>query len=130
MRKSDIQPSSAHPTTGYTHGVLTHSGLLFIAGQVAKNPSDTTVGPGDMAAQAVQVFENIGAVLAEAGGGFQDLVKINIYMTDARLLGPFRDARDQYMKDVNPASTLVVVAALADPGWMLEVEAVADLGDR
>ena len=66
MRKSDIQPSSAHPTTGYTHGVLTHSGLLFIAGQVAKNPSDTTVGPGDMAAQAVQVFENIGAGCEES----------------------------------------------------------------
>ena len=130
MRKKNIQPPSVHPTAGYTHGVLTHSGLLFIAGQVAKDPSDANVGPGDMSTQAARVFENIGAILEEAGGGFEDLVKINIYLTDARLLGAFRDARGRYLADVNPASTLVVVPALADPGWMLEIEAVADLGDR
>ena len=130
MPRRHIQPTSIHPTSGYTHGVLSSAGTLYIAGQVAKDSSDAVVGVGDMEAQATQVFNNIGAILAEAGGGFDDLVKLNIYLTDARLVEPYRKVRATFVKDPGPASTLVVVAALASPDFVLEVEAVADLAGK
>jgi len=129
MPRRYIQPTSIHPTSGYAHGVLTSAGTLYIAGQVAKDASDAVVGVGDMETQATQVFNNIGAILAQAGGGFDDLVKLNIYMTDVRLMEPYRKVRAAFLKDPGPASTLVVVTALASPDFVLEVEAVADLAD-
>ena len=130
MAKRLIKPKSVHPTNNYTHGVLTSGGLLFISGQVAKNKKDKTVGLADITAQAEQVFENIGAILKEAGGSFRDLVKLNIYLTDGRHLEGFREVRKRYLKNTDWASTGVVVAGLASPEWLLEIEGVADLGGR
>ena len=62
-----------------------------------------------------------------AGAGFQDVAKITIFLTDPRYRDPLRDIQAQYLSAGLPASTLLVVAALADPEYLIEIEAVAVL---
>ena len=76
--------------------------------------------------QAAQVWKNIGQVLKSAGMGFRDVVKVNVFLTDSRFVAPYRTVRDQFFSEPPyPASTLLVIAGLADPGMLVEVEVVA-----
>ncbi|MBM3508550.1 MAG: RidA family protein [Alphaproteobacteria bacterium] len=128
MPKRIIRPRAVHPTQGYVHGVLTHGGLLFVSGQVAKNAADESVGADNPEVQLVQVFENLKGVLAEAGGSFADVVKINVYFTDRSQLLAYRKVRAQYMTSDDQAVTGMIVQAMPNPAWLMEIEIVADLG--
>jgi enamine deaminase RidA (YjgF/YER057c/UK114 family) len=88
--------------------------------------------PGDFRAQATEVFENLKSALQAVGGGFEHLVKINVYFTDiASHIAIFREVRDKYLsKETPPPSTAVQVVRLARDGFLLEVEAVAVLPAR
>ncbi len=102
--------------------------MLFIAGQTAVDAKGNPVGIGDPAAQAKQVFDNITALLEAAGATWDNVVKINSYVTDMRYSDAIREVRQRYLKEPFPASTSVQVVALARPQYLLEVEAVAVLG--
>lgn len=123
-------PATVHPPAGkYSHGVETAPGarLLYVAGQVGVKPDGTTA-PTDEA-QCDQAWANVKAVLAAAGMSFADVVKFNAYVTRADLTPVYRGARDRALGDIAPpASTLVVVAALAHPSWIVEIECVAAKG--
>lgn len=119
-----FQPAALHPTPGYSH-VVVGAGFAFISGQVAFDREGRLVGPGDVEAQAEQTFENLRVALAEVGAGFGDVLRLNTYLIDARHVAAFRKVRDRVLPMPQPASTLVVVAALSDPGWLIEIEAVA-----
>ncbi|WP_321474233.1 RidA family protein [uncultured Paludibaculum sp.] len=125
------KPEGIAPGNGYSHVVVTSPGkLIFLAGQVANNPTGQMVGKDDLKAQTEQVFQNIRAGLAAAGATFDDVVKLNWYIRDFKpeYLGTIREVRDRYInKEHPPASTLVGVAALFREGYMLEVEAVASI---
>ncbi|MCL5287261.1 MAG: RidA family protein [Acidobacteria bacterium] len=127
--KQFLQPAGMHRPTAYTHVVTSRGGkLVFIAGQVAFNEKGEIVGKGDLRAQATQVFENLKTALAAAGGTWNDVVKINWYIAgyNAEMLPMLREVRGKYTSAANPpASTLVGVAALANPDILLEVEAIA-----
>ena len=76
--------------------------------------------------QAAQAWKNIAQVLKAGGMSYKDIVKATIFLTDARFVGPYRTVRDQFITDAPyPASTLLIVAGLADPAMLVEVEAVA-----
>lgn len=102
-------------------------GLLFISGQVPRAPDGSTVGQGDMRAQAEQVFDNLGRVLRAHGAGFEHLLKVTLYVARMDLVGEVMEARQRHYGESRPTSTLVGVATLGDPDWWLEVEAVAAL---
>jgi enamine deaminase RidA (YjgF/YER057c/UK114 family) len=88
--------------------------ILYIAGQVAYDAKGGPAHPGDFKAQV------------EAGGGTMDnIVKINTYLTDIRHRADLVPIREEFIGKKSPASTLVAVAALAMPEWLIEVEAVA-----
>ena len=125
--KTILQPQKvAKPRGNYSHGVLVKPGnLLFIAGQTAIGPDGTIVGIGDPYAQAKQVFENMAAVLSEADGDFNDIVKITTYITDISYRAKVNEARKEYFQKDFPASTLLVVKGLADADFLVEVEAIA-----
>ena len=124
MALRHIQPDSIHPTPGYTH-VVAGGGVVALSGQVALDREGRLVGQGDVAAQAAQVFENLVAGLAAVGAGLSDVLRLNTYITDAQFIAPFREVRDRILPSPQPASTLVVVSALADPEWLIEIEAIA-----
>lgn len=101
------------------------SELLFVSGQVPRDRDGHTVGAGDMTAQAEQVFANLAAILAAHGCGFADVAKATLFVTDATRIDALMAVRSRWYGAAAPASTLVVVAALGDPRWLLEVELVA-----
>jgi enamine deaminase RidA (YjgF/YER057c/UK114 family) len=125
MAVERIQPDGLSKPPTYTQ-VVKAGNTVYIAGQVAQDENGQLVGPGDFVAQATQVFENLKTALAAAGAGFGNLVKTTVFVTDPRYREALRDVRSTYLADSPlPASTLVVVAGLAQPEYLLEIEAVA-----
>jgi 2-iminobutanoate/2-iminopropanoate deaminase len=114
------------PIGHYSDAVRTGN-LLFLSGCVPLDRDGRLVGEGDVVSQAHKVFENIGEVLAAAGAGFRDVVKLTIYLTDIADRVHMSAVRREFFDDWKPASTLVEVSALALPGLKVEVEAVAEL---
>jgi enamine deaminase RidA (YjgF/YER057c/UK114 family) len=101
---------------------------VHVAGQVAVDANGDLVGRDDFPAQARQVYSNLGAALAAVGCGWQDVLKLTVYLTDmANLSEDSRARREVIDPESYPASTAVEVSGLADPAWMIEVEAVARL---
>lgn len=107
---------------------LTHSSkLLHVSGQVAQDASGNTVGGNDIEKQTQQVLENIKALVEEQGGTLSDLCKITIFLTSRDHLKTVMDVRRRYFTAPYPATSAVIVAGLANPEWMIEIEALAAL---
>ncbi len=127
-RKTAINPESvAVPLKKYySNAVRSEAGpLLWISGQVALDREGKLVGEGDLRAQAVQVLENIKAILVDGGASMNDIVKVTVYVTDIRAFNDITDIREQYFPADGPASVICEVSALAWPEFMIEIEAVA-----
>ena len=122
-----INPETIAAPRGYTHVVRATGGkLVFISGQVAMDAEGNLVGEGDVGAQTEQVFENLNAALAAAGGDFSHVVKFGFFMTDIEQAGAAREVRDRYVDTANPpASTAVEVSRLVRPEFLVEVDAIA-----
>ncbi|ONI91496.1 enamine deaminase RidA [Actinosynnema sp. ALI-1.44] len=118
------------PGNGYAHAVTASGTLAFISGQVAIDESGGLVGPGDLAAQTRQCLRNLENVLKASGAGWADVVRFNWYVTDVTEIQVVRDVRDEFVRPVlgdrpNPASSLIKVAGLFKPEFLIEVDAVA-----
>ncbi len=127
-RRSVINPPevAAPLKPHYSNAVRVSAGpLLFIAGQVALDAKGQLVGKGDLRAQAVQVLENIRAILRAAGADMQDVLKLTVYVTEIRAYEDLADIRLRYFPKNGPASAIVEVSRLALPDLMIEIEAVA-----
>lgn len=124
-----INPDALMKPTGYTHVVSVERGrLVFVAGQVALDKDGNVVGKGDLAAQARQVYANLGAALAAAGAAPRDVVKAVTYVVGYQpsQLPALREARQAFFGEAPPpASTLVGVQALAREDFLIEIEVFA-----
>jgi enamine deaminase RidA (YjgF/YER057c/UK114 family) len=103
--------------------------IVFLAGQTGQD-ANGKLAPGGIRGQATQIMENIKTALASVGGGFEHVVKLNSYMLDIDRDGRgYREVRASYFsnKAALPASTLLQVSRLANPDYLLEVEALAIL---
>jgi reactive intermediate/imine deaminase len=110
---------------GYSQAVRAGN-LLFLAGQMpVERETGTVVGAGDIRAQTRQTFENIKAVLAAAGSTMDDIVELVSYHTDMADLGGVMEVKGEYLPQDFPAWTALGVSALAFPGQMIEIKAVA-----
>jgi enamine deaminase RidA (YjgF/YER057c/UK114 family) len=99
--------------------------ILFLAGQVAYDDKGQPAHRGDFTAQAREVFRAIKAQVEAGGGTMASIVKVNTYLTDIRHRPDLVPVREEFFGKKGPASTLVAVAALAQPDWLIEVEAIA-----
>jgi reactive intermediate/imine deaminase len=121
-----MNPQGLSTPTGYSHVVSVRGGTtIYIAGQVALDAKGQLVGKGDFAAQAQQVFENLGTALKAAGATFASVVKANTYMRDASQVAVLREIRSKYFTKDLPASTLIEVPRLANPDFLIEIEVIA-----
>ena len=118
-------PGQAPPISHYAHAVRVQGALLFVSGIVPVDEHGALLGGGDVVEQARVVFRNLGAVLAAAGAGFEDVAKVTVYLTDVDDRPLINPVRQEVFGAARPASTLVEVARLAVEGAKLEVEAVA-----
>jgi len=99
--------------------------ILFISGQVDYDERGQPGHPGDFAGQARATFSALKAQVEAAGGKLENIVKLTTYLVDVRHRSELVPVREEFFGKKGPASTLVGVTALAMPGWMIEVEAIA-----
>ena len=126
-----INPEDLPTPESYTQVVVaTGSRLVFVAGQVAEDGDGNLVGGADLAAQAVRAFANVGRALAAAGARPDQVARITIYVVGHRpeYLPLISAARIAVFGDHRPADTLLGVETLAEPGYLIEVEAIAVAG--
>jgi enamine deaminase RidA (YjgF/YER057c/UK114 family) len=109
-------------TVGYSRAIRV-ADRVVVAGTAPQWP-DGTVDP-DPAVQARRCFEIIGAALEDAGASFEDVVRSRVYLIDAADFAPISAVHGDIFSDVRPANTTVVVAALLDPKWKVEIEVEA-----
>jgi 2-iminobutanoate/2-iminopropanoate deaminase len=125
-----LNPKSVHAPVGvYSHtvGVPPSACWVAIAGQVGMNAKGVLAK--GIRRQAEQAFRNVLACLRENGMRKQDLVKLTVFLTDSRYIGEYRAARARVLGDaLRPASTLLIVAGLASPDMLIEIEAWAANG--
>lgn len=121
-----FNPPTVHaPGSNYSHGVEAGANMrwLSISGQIGVAPDGTI--PPEFEKQAEIVWDNLLAVLADAGMGVQDLVKVTTFLTRKDDIPASRAVRERKLGGVATASTLLVVAGLASPAFLIEVEATA-----
>ena len=129
MAKQIINPPQMTAPRGYSYAVKKTGTPVFISGQVALDGQGKLVGENDATAQVEQVFRNLRTVVEASGGTLDDIVNLHIYVTDAACRPAVVAARERHFKAGQyPASTYLVVSALAVPQLLVEIEAVAMVG--
>jgi 2-iminobutanoate/2-iminopropanoate deaminase len=121
-----LSPASIHPPFApYSHGVEVPSGqrLVFCSGQLGIGP-DRAIPP-DCTGQTRLCFDNIAAILGEAGLGLEHIVRINAYVTGREHLAAYMAVRNGLFSAPLPASTLMLVSGFARPEFVVEIEVVA-----
>jgi enamine deaminase RidA (YjgF/YER057c/UK114 family) len=122
-------PEGLQHNPAFSHVVIAAGKrTIYTAGQVAIDAQGALVGGDDLAAQTAQAMRNVGLALAAAGADYADIVKITTYVVNYKpeqriIIGGAR--RPFFAGNEPPASTLVGVAALALPEWLVEIEAIA-----
>ena len=113
------------PRSRYSHAALVEGGgrRLLVSGQVGLTPDGHL--DRDVEGQLRQALANLGTILSAHGMGPRNVAKITVFLTDQELVPLWREARDVFFDGHAPASTVLVVAALADPRLQVEVEAEA-----
>jgi enamine deaminase RidA (YjgF/YER057c/UK114 family) len=128
MPLQPINPPTLPTPMGYSQVVVaTGARLVFVAGQVSLDRDGRLVAPGDVAGQARQAFANFRTAIEAAGAAIDDVVKVTWYVVgySAEVLPTLAAARSSVLGTHAPASTLVGVQALAQPGYLVEVEGIA-----
>jgi 2-iminobutanoate/2-iminopropanoate deaminase len=118
-------PSIRAPFARYSHGLLVEGAtqLVFASGQLGVSPDDKI--PDDVEAQCVLCFDNVKAILAEAGMGFEHVVRFSAFVTDRTYFPVYGAVRSRYVAGDRFASTLLVVSGFTRPEFKVEVEVTA-----
>lgn len=130
MARQHLNPSTlgAPPGAIYSH-VVKVGNAAYISGQLARDVEGNVVGLNDAEEQFRQAWSNVCSAVEAAGGKAADIVKITTYVVGANNIAVVREARRKLGLVDPPASTMIVVAALADPRFLVEVDAIAVLED-
>ena len=111
--------------------VVARGSMVFVRGQVGQDlDTAVNVGVGDAAAQAEQAMKNIQQLLTEAGAKLEHICKITIYLTDPRFREAVYRTVGKWLRGVYPVSTGIVVAGLARPEWLVEIDVTAVIPDE
>ncbi len=113
--------------SGFT-AVVQAGNTVYIAGMVSQDENGNVVGAGDTEAQTRQIWHNIGVAVQAAGGSLADIVKTTTYVTGIEHAPAVRAVRGELFPGNPPTSTLLVVSALANPAYLVEIESIAVVG--
>lgn len=130
MNRTAYQPADVFVPAGntYSHGVIVEAGrTLYVAGQTPRDVQGNIVCKGDAAGQTRQTLENMKRVVEGAGGRMEDVAKTTVFITDIKHREAVGRVRQEFFKGDPPANTLLVVAGLADPAFLVEIEAIVPL---
>jgi enamine deaminase RidA (YjgF/YER057c/UK114 family) len=111
--------------------VVARGRMVFVRGQVGQDlDTAVNVGVGDATAQAEQAMTNINRLLSEAGARLEHICKVTIYLTDPRFREAVYRTIGRWLRGVYPVSTGIVVAGLARPEWLVEIDVIAVIPDE
>ena len=130
MKRTAYQPPEVFVPAGksYSHGIIVEAGrTLYVAGQTSRDAQGKIVCNGDAAGQTRQLLENMKKVVEGAGGRMEDVAKTTVFITDLKYRDAVGRVRHEFFKGDPPANTLLVVAGLADPAFLVEIEAIVPL---
>jgi len=132
LQARDYLKAERAQSRGFSPGVVTEGGkTVWVSGQTGLVDEQGKSMAGDFEGQARVIFRAIDAVVKRAGGSIKDVVTITVYLTDPRLIDPLMPIRREFWPDGNfPASTTITVHSLPAVGMMLEISAVAVIGDK
>ena len=125
MLKKHNPATVATPLSAYSHGVEVPANArwMCLSGQIAISPDGSV--PDGIDAQTRLIFENIKNILASGNMALEDLVRLNVYIVNPDNMAGFRPVRDEYVGDIKCGSTMIVIAGLAKPEFLIEIEAMA-----
>lgn len=123
-KRSIIHSEQAPKAIGPYSQAVRVGGTLYLSGQTPLDPASGQLVGGDISAQARRVFDNLAAVLAAAGSGFEDVVRVGIYLTDLGDFAAVNEVMKQYFHEPYPARSTIGVAALPR-GAAVEIDLVA-----
>jgi enamine deaminase RidA (YjgF/YER057c/UK114 family) len=125
MKRRNVSSGAAwEATVGYSRAVRIGT-LIEVAGTTAVDERGAVVGPDDPYAQARYALEKIGRALAEAGAGFENVIRTRMFVTDIERWDEVGRAHGEIFGAIRPASTLVQVASLVRSDLLVEIEATA-----
>jgi len=128
-RVEHLNPASLHHNPAGTQAVVVSGAVntVYIGGQNAVDASGTIVGKGDIGAQTEQVLHNLQAALAASGAGLEHVIKWNLYLVQGQPLQPGLEVFQRIWgnRPNPPAITMALVAGLANPDFLLEMDAIA-----
>ena len=129
MLKKHNPTTVATPLSAYSHGVEVPANArwMCLSGQIAISTNGPV--PEGIEAQATLIFENIKNILASGNMALEDLVRLNVYIVNADDMAGFRTVRDKYVSDIKCGSTMIRIAGLAKPEFLIEIEAMAAKSD-
>ncbi|MFD5725034.1 MULTISPECIES: RidA family protein [unclassified Streptomyces] len=135
MEQGRVIPGKARPRGRFPH--FRRAGdLVFVSGTSSRRPDNSFAGVAtdelgttdlDIRAQTRAVIENIGDILADAGGGLADVVQVTAYLVSMNDFGGYNEVYGQYFTETGPARTTVAVHQLPHPHLLIEIQAVAHL---
>jgi 2-iminobutanoate/2-iminopropanoate deaminase len=124
LQRLRVPEQLPEPISHYTDGVIA-DGWIWISGMLPIDASGALIGGDDVVAQAERVHENIKAVLDKAGAGFEDVVKVTVFLRHIEDRAAVNTVRRRFFGESRPASTLVEVSAFVVPAALVEIDAVA-----
>ena len=132
MAKRQIVSEELSPPSGhFSHAtaIAATGTMVFVSGLTARRADGTIAGIGDITEQTRQVCENLRAVMAEAGGTLDDICRVDVYVRNMEHFPQIHEVRRQYFNAPLPASTMVEVAKMTSPDYLIEISAIAVLSD-
>ena len=114
-----------HAKVIYSKAIRASGDFVFMQGQVGVDLDGNLIGPGDPGLQADQACRNIKQLIEEAGGALNDICKLTVYVTDISYRPAVYASINRWFDGVHHCSTGIVVQALADPSFLVEIDAMA-----
>jgi reactive intermediate/imine deaminase len=126
-----VSPKLRQPSGHFSQAttIAAQGRLVFISGMTARRADGTVAGIGDIEAQTRQVCENIKAAVEQAGGSLDDICRVDVYVRNMEHFDKIHKVRREYFNTPAPASTMVEVSKMTSPDYLIEINAIAVIGD-
>ena len=132
MKKEQIRTDRIREPSGHFSQAIAIEAkgkLVFISGMTSRRPDGTIAGIGDIEAQTRQVCENIKSAVEAAGGTMDDICRVDVYVRNMEHFDKIHKVRREFFKAPAPASTMVEVTKMVSPDYLIEINAIAVVGN-